>query len=36
MSMEDDYISDLNDRALANPFPDRSLTNRNLLGLVKI
>ena len=29
-STRDNFISDLIDRALANPFPDHSLTNRNL------
>jgi hypothetical protein len=28
--MGDNFISDLIDRVLANPFPSRSLANRNL------
>jgi hypothetical protein len=32
MNKKADFILDLIDRTFANPFPDRSLTNRNLLG----
>jgi hypothetical protein len=34
--MRTDFISDLIDRAEANPFPDPFLSIRNLLGMVRI